>query len=79
MPGDERPNSNDAMSKKKIEKPYWLGDGEETCEICGHTILVQAEIHCTGCDAGVCEHCSILLHESHEIVCIPCSRLSEPD
>lgn len=61
------------MNQKKT-RPYWLEDGEEICEICGHTMIVQAEIRCTGCDAGVCEHCSVTIHETHEIVCVPCAR-----
>ncbi|HSJ62391.1 MAG TPA: hypothetical protein VK922_00675 [Gemmatimonadaceae bacterium] len=58
-------------------KPYWLEQGEVTCEICEHTVIVQAVLRCTGCDAGICEHCALTIHETHEIVCAPCRELEE--
>jgi hypothetical protein len=62
---------------KTSRRPYWLDDGDATCEVCGHTMIVQAEWRCTGCDAGVCEHCTVRIHATHDVVCIPCSALEE--
>lgn len=61
------------------QRPYWLGDGEECCEICGVAMAVQVELRCTGCDAGICEHCSLVVHETRDVICVPCSRLTEPN
>jgi hypothetical protein len=55
-------------------RPYWLEEGDESCEICGVTMAVQVELRCTGCDAGICEQCSVTVHETREVVCVPCSR-----
>lgn len=62
------------MSSRRTEKPYWLDRGEETCEICGSLIVVQALVRCADCDAGICEHCSVTIHETREYFCIPCSE-----
>jgi hypothetical protein len=58
-------------------KPYWLDQGEEICEICEHTVVVQAVLRCTECDAGICEQCALTIHETHEIVCVPCHEPEE--
>lgn len=53
--------------------PYWLAGGTEHCTGCTHTLVLQVEIRCTGCDRGYCEHCVVLVREAREAFCLDCA------
>jgi len=65
------------MATKK-PMPYWL-DGTETCELCGHPHLLQAERRCAACDRPNCEHCVVVNRETGEVLCHECAEGAEED
>jgi hypothetical protein len=63
------------MAKGAMRRPYWLEDGEETCESCTHTFVVQVVVRCSGCDAAGCAECVVRNWVSHEVLCSECRQL----
>jgi hypothetical protein len=63
--------------KSETTLPYWLQAGTETCAECWHTHTVQVQVRCTGCDRGFCQHCVVMVRETHELLCRGCSEGEE--
>lgn len=59
------------MATKK-PLPYWLDGGTETCALCGHPHVLQAERRCAACDRANCEHCVTINRETGEVLCHEC-------
>ena len=66
------------MAKKKT-LPYWLDGGTETCDLCAHPHVLQAQRRCAACDRGACEHCVVVNRETGEVLCHECLAQEEED
>ena len=60
------------MTRKST--PYWLEDGTETCELCTHRHVLQAQRRCAACDRPGCEHCVEVDRETGEVLCHECLK-----
>jgi hypothetical protein len=60
------------MAQETRPRPYWLDEGDETCETCHHGMVVQVVIRCSGCDAAGCDQCIVTVWESREALCADC-------
>jgi hypothetical protein len=63
------------MARGARQRPYWLQEGEETCESCLHALVVQVVVRCSGCVAAGCAECVVRDWVSHEVLCSECRRL----
>jgi hypothetical protein len=56
--------------KRRREIPYWLAEGEQTCEACGCTYTFALEMRCSDCDGPRCPQCVVVITE--EVFCAGC-------
>ena len=72
---DNLPPAADMATPKPL--PYWLADGTETCDLCTHPHVLQAQHRCAACDRAACEHCAAVDRDTGEVLCEECRAEGE--
>jgi hypothetical protein len=54
-------------------EPYWLTGGTEACERCAGRYVLEMEVRCFACDAGLCVHCALFVSGVRRVLCAPCA------
>ena len=59
--------------------PYWIDGGTETCALCSHRYVLQAEYRCAACDRGTCDVCVAIDPDTGEVLCHECQAAEAED